>query len=81
MVMLDMFTLVTQFGIMNCVIRRWAYTHKLALGRDLSEGSAISLSNGNELATLLADPAPGRSALASGGAQVGVALEIIEVDL
>lgn len=62
-------------------MRRWAYTHKLALRRDLSESSAISLSNGNELAALLAGPAPGRSALAGGGTQVGVALEVIKVDL
>lgn len=68
-------------SFLRAVVKQWVGTHKLALRGDLGESSAISLSNSNKLAALLASPAPCGGSLASGGTQVGVALEVIEVDL
>ena len=63
------------------VLGQTAEIDKLAGLGDLGERSAVGLSYGNELATLGAGPAPGGGALAHGRAKIGVALEVIKVNL
>lgn len=63
------------------VLREATEVDELARRGDLSEGGTISLSNNGKLATVGAGPTPGRRSLAGGRAKVGVALEVVEVDL
>lgn len=63
------------------VLRQAAEVDELALGRDLGESSAISLGDDGELAAVRTGPAPSRGALAGTTAQVGMGLEVVEIDL
>lgn len=55
--------------------------YHFALGADFDESSTISLRDGGELAACVTCPAPGGGAFSSRAAQVGMALEVVEINL
>lgn len=62
------------------VLGKTAEVDELALGRDLGEGSTVTLANGNELTTVVRSPAPRGGALTTVAAEVGMAQEVNEVE-
>jgi hypothetical protein len=63
------------------VLRETPEVDELAGLADLGEGGAVGLRDGNEFPAVLARPTPGGGALSSRAAEVGVAQEVVEVDL
>ena len=63
------------------VLGQAAEVDERALRGDLGEGGAVGLGDDDELTAFRRCPAPGGGALAGGRAEVGVADEVVEVDL
>ena len=63
------------------VLRETAEIDELALLGDLGKGGAVFLSDGDELTALGRSPAPGTGALAGTGTELGVRLEVVQVEV